>query len=136
MENWRHTWRCGIAPELSRSGLEALRMALLQDDPRLSQEGTLVPITAPRDWPVEGADAIAYAGWRGEHLPDRNQVEAYWADICYRVDRHFGQPAACRWFLNFWDTTPRDELFRAMLPEVELALTGRMPQCVEAPLSA
>jgi hypothetical protein len=36
-----------------------------------------------------------------------------------------GHPAACRWFLNAWDETPRDEMIRLLLPEVELALEGK-----------
>ena len=35
MESWRKVWRDGLAPEISMAGLDALRRALLGDDPRL-----------------------------------------------------------------------------------------------------
>ena len=44
------------------------------------------------------------------------------------------EPAACRWFLNWYDDTPRDEVRRELLAEVELALAERVP--TEVPQSA
>ena len=33
--------------------------------------------------------------------------------MCYEVDQSMGEPAGCRWLLNWWDETPRPEAFRA-----------------------
>ena len=43
MESWRRAWRVGLAPGLSRAGLEALSAALLRNDPRLLQGATTSP---------------------------------------------------------------------------------------------
>ena len=36
-----------------------------------------------------------------------------------------GEPAACRWFLNWFDETPRDEMRRLLLAEVNRNLAER-----------
>jgi hypothetical protein len=36
-----------------------------------------------------------------------------------------GEPAAVRWFLNWYDETPRDEMRRKLLAEVERAMAAR-----------
>ena len=43
MESWRKTWRDGVEPLVSTEGLEALRRALTNDDPRLLQGATSSP---------------------------------------------------------------------------------------------
>ncbi len=39
-ERWQEVWHRGIAPQLSDAGLEALAVALRDDDPRLQQGAT------------------------------------------------------------------------------------------------
>ena len=53
------------------------------------------------------------------------QVEEFFAKACYQADQRLGEPAACRWFLNWFDNTPRAEMRRELLAEVELALAVR-----------
>jgi hypothetical protein len=124
MESWRLVWRDGFAPGFSAAGLVALRDALAADDPRLVQGSTSVPppLTAVQDWPVEAACAVGFCGWLGEDLVSVGQVEESFARACFECDRRMGEPAACRWFLNWFDDTPRDEMRRELLAEVELAL--------------
>jgi hypothetical protein len=129
IESWRTVWRAGVAPQLSVEGLEALARALANDDPRLWQGQTAGPTPGPgkRGWdpPCEGACLIGYAGWQGEGLETVAEVQDFFAQACYRADLALGEPAGCRWFLNWFDETPREVMRRLLLAEVRLALDGR-----------
>ena len=127
MESWRKVWRDGLAPLISTAGLEALRAALSNDDARLLQGATTTPppLQCVQDWPVEAACALGYCGWQGEGLESVAEVEEYFARLCFEVDQRLGEPAACRWFLNWFDETPRDEMRALLLPEVNRTLAQR-----------
>jgi hypothetical protein len=109
---------------LSRNALEALRDALRDDDPRLIQGATTTPppLQCVQDWPVEAACVIGYAGWQGEGLETVAEVEEFFARTSYQIDLACGEPAGCRFFLNWHDETPREEMRRELLPEVERSL--------------
>lgn len=127
MESWRSTWRNGFAPLISTRGLTALREALRADDRRLVQGATTTPppLLCVQDWPVEGADALTLTGWQGDGLETIGVASDYFTKLCYDADQRLGEPAACRWFLNWHDDTPRDEMRRELLFEVELTLRNR-----------
>ena len=131
METWRKVWREGLAPLLSTAGLEALRLGLMVDDPRLLQGATTAPplLRCIGDSPVEAACLIGYCGWQGEHLKTVAEVEEFFARICSEADQRLGEPAdfhsACHWFLTWYDKTPRDEIRRQLLPEVNRTLAQR-----------
>jgi hypothetical protein len=129
MESWRKVWREGLAPQLSTAGLEALAEALANDDPRIIQGATTSPppVSSVVDWPVEATCVIGFCGWQAEDLETVGEVEEFFARTCRDVDRWLGEPAACRYFLNWYDQTPRDEMRRALLEEVRLALAERVP---------
>src|SRR6516225_8882065 len=116
MESWRKVWRDGLAPLISTAGLEALERALSTDDARLLQGATTTPppLQCVQDWPVEAACALGYCGWQGEGL-----------ESVAEVDERLGEPAACRWFLNWFDETPRDEMRSLLLTEVNRTLGRR-----------
>ncbi len=124
MDSWRKVWREGMVPLLSHAALQALRLALVNDDPRLLQGATTrpPPLLCVHDWPVESACPIGYCGWQGEGLETVAEVEEYFAKVCFEVDQRLGEPAAIRYFLNWADETPRDEMRRELLAEVEIAL--------------
>ena len=129
MESWRKVWREGVAPLLSTESLEALRSGLVHDDPRLIQGATTTPppLQCVQDWPVEAACGLGYCGWQGDGLETVAEVEEFFARTCFEIDRNLGEPAGCRWFLNWFDDTPRDEMRRELLNEVLLALAERSP---------
>src|SRR5262245_17174217 len=108
MESWRNVWRKGVAPLLSTPSLEALAQALAEDDSRLLQGATTSPppLTCVQDWPVEAACALGWCGWHGEELETVAEVEEFFARTCEDIDERMGEPAACRWFLNWYDETP------------------------------
>lgn len=127
MESWRLIWRKGIAPTLPTAGLEALGEALRTDDPRLVQGSTTTPppLMCVAGWPVEAACAIGFCGWQGAGLVSVGEVEQFFGRKCFEADQLTGEPADCRWFLNWFDDTPRDEMRRELLAEVELSLRER-----------
>ena len=137
MESWRMVWREGFVPVLPTAGLEALRDALATDDPRLAQGSTTMPppLMCVQDWPVEAACALGLCGWQGTGIESVGEVEEFFARVCFEADQRMGEPAACRWFLNWFDDTPRDEMRRLLLAEVERSLADRRPS-VTAPLRA
>ncbi len=127
MESWRKVWREGVEPLLSTESLVALRQALVTDDPRLQQGATTTPppLQCVQDWPVEAACALGYCGWVGDGLETVGEVEEFFASMCFEVDQRIGEPAGCRWFLNWFDETPRDEMRRLLLAEVKRSLALR-----------
>ncbi len=127
MESWRKVWRLA-APMLPTDGLTALRDALTADDSRLIQGCTTSPppLSVVQDWPVEAACLFGYCGWQdGTGRSTVADVEHWFAELCYRIDEAAKEPAACRWLLNWFDETPRDEMRRLLLEEVELTLAER-----------
>ena len=128
MESWRKVWREGLAVQISTSGLKALRRALLSDDARLLQGATTSPppLQCVQEWPVEAACGLGYCGWQGDGLETVAEVEEFFARTCFEADQRLGEPAACRWFLNWFDETPREEMRRLLLPEVDRALAQRL----------
>jgi hypothetical protein len=120
MESWRKVWRQGAAPLLSTEALEALTEALTRDDPRLVQGATTTPppVQGVQDWPCEGACLLGFCGWQGDHLETVDEVEEFFARMCFEIDARLGEPAACRWLLNWFDDTPRDEMRQRLLVEV------------------
>jgi hypothetical protein len=126
MEHWRHVWRAA-AGLISTAGLEALAGALASDDPALLQGQTCEPppLACVQDWRVSAACALAYCGWAGDGLEKVEEVERYFARTCSAIDNALGEVAGCRWFLNWWDETPRAEARHALLSEVEKELGDR-----------
>jgi hypothetical protein len=127
MESWRMVWRDGFAPVLPTEALEALATALRTDDPKLTQGSTTTPppLMCVEDWPVEAGCALGFCGAvvnGGFETATVGQAEEFVAKCCYEADQRMGEPATCRWFLNWFDDTPRDEMRRELLAEVERSL--------------
>lgn len=128
MESWRMVWRDGFAPQLPSRGLWALLNACETDDPRLTQGSTTTPppLLCALDWPCEGACAVSYCGWQDGH--DRTavgDVEEFCAKACFEADNLLGEPGACRWFLNWFDDTPRGDMRRELAEEIRAELVRR-----------
>ena len=99
MESWRKVFREGLAPLLNDAELEALRVGLQKDDPRLGQGFTVTPppLHCVEDRSPEGACLIGYAGWKGRDLQTVGEVEEFFARMCFEIDMRLGDPAVCRW---------------------------------------
>ncbi len=139
IEPWRHCWRNGFAPLLSTAGLMALREALVADDRRLLQAATTLPppIACVGTWPVEACCPVSYTfvgdlgGWAPKKPPEGHPfatvaaVEERFAMACFACDRELLEPAGCRFFIGWWDTTDRKQASTLLLDEVELVLAER-----------
>ncbi|MCE9534365.1 MAG: hypothetical protein K8T89_25070 [Planctomycetes bacterium] len=127
MESWRMVWREGFAPVFPTAGLESLWQALQSDDPRMTQGATTSPppMQCYRESAINGCCAIGWCGWHGEKLETVGEVEEFFARSCYEADQRLGEPAGCRWFLNWYDDTPRDQMRMELLAEVERSLAQR-----------
>ena len=125
MEAWRNVWRVGVVPQMSSARLEALRHALLTDDPALIQGATTSPppLDCVKDWPVEAACAISFCGWDSQ-TNTVGKVEEHFAKTCFEADKLLGEPGAIRFFINWFDDTPRAEMRRELLAETNLAIGG------------
>jgi hypothetical protein len=130
MTMWQKVWRDGFAPALSRSGLLALRRALEQDDLRITQGSTIVPppLACAVEWPVEATCALGFCAWQGDGCETVGEIDDFFAKCCHEADERLGEPAACRWFLNWYDDTPRPQMIRELLEEVERELEKRKSQ--------
>jgi len=131
MEMWRRVWRVGLAPYLSATALEALRLGLCNDDPRLVQGAICSPpsLQVLSGQCVESACALGYCGWQGAGLATVGAVEDYFQQVCDGADERMAERAVCRFFLNWYDDTPRDAMRQLLLAEVEETL-GR--QCLNS----
>ncbi len=127
MESWRRVWREGFAPVLPTAGLEALWRALKNDDARLNQGSTTTPppLMCNRDAELSGCDAIGWCGWQGENLQTVGEVDEFFARSCFEADQRLGEAGGCRWFLNWFDDAPRDEVRWELQAEIERALEQR-----------
>lgn len=126
MEAWRKVFREGIVPLLTRENLLDLKKGIEEDDPNLIQGATCIPppINCVEDWPVEACCALSYIGWKSG-LKLVGEVEEFFAKMCFNVDQQMKEPAVVRWFLNAWDDNPREQVFREVLEEINLALENK-----------
>lgn len=127
MNAWRKVWREGLAPQLSTKGLQALKRALLRDDSRLIQGATTSPppTQSVLDWPVEGACVVGFCAWQGDGAETVGEIEEIFARTCFEADMKLGEPAAVRYFMNWFDDTPRLEMRRLLVAEVNRTLSDR-----------
>lgn len=124
MELWRKVWREGLAPQLTQPGLEALRQGLLRDDHCLAQGITTSPpsLDVFAEAEIEAACALGYCGWKGENQGTVAALTSYYERLCTAADEMLGEPGLCRFFLNWFDETPRGEMRRLLLAEVNRSL--------------
>lgn len=124
MQSWKKVWREGIAPLLSKNQLQVLLKGLEEDDKHIVQGVTVQPpnLLNTCDWSVESCCPISYCGWKGDNLETVAEVEEFFARLCYEIDHKIGEPAGCRWFLNWVDETPRDQMRAELIAEIKLEL--------------
>lgn len=107
-------------------GLESLLVALVTDDKRLIQGTTSCPppLMCVQDWPCEGSCALGWTFYKGGDVTV-GEVEEHFAAMCFQADQMIGEIAGSRWFLNWFDDTPRDQMRRELIPEVIRAVFAR-----------
>lgn len=127
MHVWQKVFRDGFAPNLSTAGLLAVQKAIADDDPRLIQGNTAVPVPSHRTqyMLVKGADLIAFCGWQGDGLETVGDAEGFFANRCYECDVLLADPAGCSRFINQYDNWLRQEMLECMGKEVAFVLGQR-----------
>jgi hypothetical protein len=127
MEKWRRVWREGFGPLLSTRSLQLLQNALVHDDPQLVQGAISEPpfLDGLQEHAVEATCALGFCGWQGEECHSVGQLDEFFQRLCDAADAHFTDAAACRFFFNWYDDTPRDEMRQELYAEVTLALKQR-----------
>lgn len=127
VQEWKRVWREGLAKVLPLDGLKSLLVALETDDPRLHQGATTTPppLMCVQDWPCEGACVIGWTKFRGDGAVTVGEVEQAFARACDESDRATGDIADVKWFLNWFDDTPRDRMRAELIPEVRAAIEAR-----------
>lgn len=126
---WRKVWREGVVPNLTETNLRNLKAALERDDAALCQGETTCPppLACLSQAPCEKACALGYCGL-SDGLQTVGEVEEFFARMCKAIDDRMGELAACRWFLNWFDDTPRNQMCRELIEEINLALEGKQYQ--------
>lgn len=125
MESWRICLRDGFLPQFSLARLQILAVALATDDPTLIQGSTVQPELRDNIDP-EAACFIGYGCWKDQPNPTTKTVNDEFGEMCFEADKRLGAPAACRYFLNWFDENPRDEVFPQVLEEVNRAIEERL----------
>lgn len=126
LEPWRCVWRWGFAPQFRTGSLHALAEALRTDSAELLQGATTDPLPL-QSHADEIPTCLCPVGFlaRVEGAETVADVEERFAEACMLCDRWFGEPTACRRFLNWIDDTPREVAFAALLVEIEVELVAR-----------
>lgn len=119
--------REGFLPQWDTVILDLLADSLRDDDHQLLQGATTCPppMSCVRDWPCEGACFVSAAHWLAGLSNKVGDVGEAFARACFEADKRLGEPAACRYFLNYWDDTPRRIAFKETLEILEDVLIDR-----------
>ena len=123
-------FKVGFAPGVPADALADLRDALDRDDPSVGQGFTTSPppLSANQDLPVECACPVSWTAWLAGANPaclTVGEVETAFARLCFEADARLGEPAACRWFLNWVDDAPREEVRRHLSRWIADVLAAR-----------
>lgn len=124
-DSWRPAWEAA-APHLPTEGLESLRRALLERDPRLCSGVVCGPPPLLRpEAPVDVACALAWVGWHGWDLRSVAQVHRWFYDVCALIDRSLGRPHASSLFYVWWDLHGPEVWARELVPAIDRELQRR-----------
>lgn len=130
MTSWQLVLRDGFFPGWSTAALEAALVLLETDDKRLIQGSTTTPppLMCVQDWVVEACDIVAFCSVPTAFTAKETvgAMEEGFAKACFEADQRLGEPAACRWLLNWFDDTPRYEMRRCLIAEFKAEI-GRRP---------
>jgi len=130
---WQRVFRDGIAPQLSTTALLALVNALEAKDETIVRGVGCLPKPTPAnaDETVTAADAACYAIWRGYGVNKVGDLEERFAQLTFECDQLVGEPAGCRYFLNWWDDTELDTTRPQLAALIWSILNSRSPSDTE-----
>ncbi len=140
MDDWKRAFREGFLAVATRQSLERVRGLLLDDSPSLVQKVTAVNAagvagSSAGEDACAGACLVAQLSWR-----ERTVYRAYFdfsldsdaIDLALRRKKVVsgGDPErtlTSRDLTRWYDRTPRDEMRRELIAEIDLALAGPPP---------
>lgn len=122
--SWQKVFRDGFAPEMTMDELLAVREALVINDPLMIQDATVEPELSEFVQPC-GACFVSYGLWKANRLSTTMEVSDMFARRCQLADNRLGFHSAIRFFLNWFDETPRQEVFAKLLVEVDAVISER-----------
>lgn len=127
LQRWQRVFRLGIAPAIPTAALIELRAALAADDPKIIQGAVTspAPLDSLRSVAVHGSDVIGFAAMVGFGLRTVGEVVAHYHAVCEAADVSLRESHACRWFLVWYDETPRDAMRAALMAEIDAVLVDR-----------
>jgi hypothetical protein len=128
MESWRLVLRDGFLPLWSTDALRRGLAALEANDPFLTQGTTTTPppLMCVADWKLEACDLIAYCSIEDPKEATVGEAEEGFAKACYEADQRLGEPAACRWLLNWYDDNDRTKVFVDCAAEFRNEIANRV----------
>lgn len=127
--SWQVVFRKGFMPQWSTESLQSVRALLLTDDVRIGQGFTTTPppLMCHQDWPVEACDVVTYCSTPDAFDATVGECEEGFARACFNADKTVGEPVTCRLFLNWYDDTPRYQMFAELVAEIDAELRRRQP---------
>ena len=120
MTAWETVFRNGFLPSMTIEEIKFLREGCVKDDDRLRQGSTTSPppMMCVQDWRCEGGCAIGFASMVRPGITV-GEAETYFARLCYETDKRLGEPAVCRYFLNWFDDGARDDVFNEVVRAID-----------------
>ncbi len=116
VEVWRMNWRNEIARLFSDKALEALRTAILTDDPKLIQRQT---VASDDGVEISGACGLAFGVWAEEKVCGPH-------DLLERFEAKFGLCRVNIWpFVSWYDSAPRHLMRSEFVSEIHRELRAR-----------
>jgi hypothetical protein len=129
---WQRVFRQGLLPDVSTKALHAFRQALAEDSPLLIQGATMNPpeLQCVTDWTVEGACGLCWLAANGTK-PNAftvGELERLFMEAAWECDQRLGELGAIRYWLNWYDDAPREQMQTALLAEIDRELAERERQ--------
>ena len=125
---WQEAFLRGVAPQFSARSLTAMLAALERDDRALIQNATVRPSPLSglsQDVPCNHTCAIGYLAQTEYNLATNSQVLDAFGLALYQADVYLGEVSAVRFFLNWYDDTPRDQMRAALAETIRGELDSR-----------
>lgn len=133
MEQWRRYFRHGIAPLVENAQLEYVLGILKSDSEKMCQGDTVIlrKVIAESGLTYYHGDLPPVSGCFVSliHMSDEkltaNEVDAKFGPFLCRVGLNHGLSSH---FINWFDDSPREEVRRELIAEIELVLDARNPK--------
>lgn len=124
---WKYVLVNGFLPQWADSTLQRLLTALENNDRRLVQGKTTIPVAHSDgdDFPTVACCPVSFCAVAEPFSTPAVEVDEMFGLACAEADRLLGTPLAVRFFLNWVDDGDRDRCFELMAEAVREELQKR-----------